>query len=76
MRDPSRDARGGDRPWDALAIWATLASFGVVIGILALARNFEREGAGWRWRKADATGDEVDALLAEEEPAPRAGQRG
>ncbi len=67
MRDSSRDARDGDRPWDTLAIWATLASFGIVIGMLALARNFEREGAGWRWRGADASGDDVDALLTEDE---------
>ena len=56
-----------DRPWDALAIWATLASFGILIGFLALGRNFERGGAGRRWRRADATGEQVDALLADDE---------
>ncbi|HSW28784.1 MAG TPA: hypothetical protein VLH75_04725 [Longimicrobiales bacterium] len=60
-------AEGKERSFDALAIWATLASFGIVIGFLALARNFERGGAGRRWRRADATGAEVDALLAADE---------
>ncbi len=67
MMHSSGVAEGKDRPWDALAIWATLASFGVLIGFLALARNFERGGAGRRWRRADATGAEVDALLAADE---------
>ncbi|MHB1193508.1 MAG: hypothetical protein ACYC6F_10725 [Longimicrobiales bacterium] len=67
MKRSSGVAEGTDRPWDALAIWATLASFGILIGFLALARNFERGGAGRRWRRADATGAEVDALLAADE---------
>lgn len=67
MKRSSGVAEGKDRPWDALAIWATLASFGILIGFLALARNFERGGAGRRWRRADATGAEVDALLAADE---------
>jgi hypothetical protein len=60
------DAVDGDPPWQGLTIWATLASFGILIGLLALARNFEREGAGRRWRRADATGEDVDALLPDE----------
>jgi len=66
MKRSTGDATGGGRPWDALAIWITLASFGALIGLLALARNFERGGVGRRWRRADATGDEVDALLADD----------
>jgi hypothetical protein len=65
MKRSSGDATGRDRPWDALVVWATLASFGILIGFLALGRNFERGGAGRRWRRADATGEEVDALLAD-----------
>ena len=67
MKRSSGDASGGDRPWDAVAIWATLASFGILIGVLALGRNFERHGAGRLWRRADAAGEDVDALLADDE---------
>lgn len=55
-REPSRGT--------ALALWIALASFGVAIGLLALARNLERGGPGHRWRRAHASGEEVDALLA------------
>jgi len=48
----------------ALAIWGGLASFGIAVGLLALLRNFERTGAGARWRRARATAGEVDDLLA------------
>ena len=67
MKRSSGDATGRDRSWDGLVMWATLASFGILIGFLALGRNFERGGAGRRWRRADATGAEVDALLADDE---------
>jgi hypothetical protein len=67
MKRASGDGSGGDRPWHGLAIWATLASFGILIGLLALARNLERHGAGRGWRRADATGQEVDALLPDAE---------
>jgi hypothetical protein len=59
-------APGRDRPGDALTLWATLASFGILVGVLALARNLERDGAGRRWRRADANGGDVDALLADD----------
>jgi hypothetical protein len=66
---PSSDgaAASRTRSWNALAIWATLASFGILIGFLALGRNFERGGVGRRWRRAHATGEQVDALLAHDE---------
>ena len=56
------------RPWESLALWAALASFGILVGVLALSRNFERRGPGGRWRRTDATGEEVDALLAADDP--------
>ncbi len=47
----------------AFAVWACLASFGILIGVLALLRNFERTGAGGRWRRSDARAEDIDALL-------------
>lgn len=67
MKRSSGDAEGKDRPWDALALWVTLASFGILVGFLAVARDFVRGGAGRRWRRADATGAQVDALLADDD---------
>ncbi|HEX9105674.1 MAG TPA: hypothetical protein VF832_00565 [Longimicrobiales bacterium] len=52
----------------ALAIWGGLASFGIAVGLLALLRNLERTGAGGRWRRADVTAGELDALLRAQSP--------
>jgi hypothetical protein len=55
--------RQARRLLDAFSVWAHLAAFGIAIGVLALLRNFEGDGAGGRWRRAHATGAEVDALV-------------
>ena len=61
---------------NALAVWTIMVSFGIYIGFLALFRSLERKGAGGRWRRSDARGEEIDAILnrpdesALDEPIP------
>jgi hypothetical protein len=44
-------------------MWLSLATFGALLGVMALLRNFEVRGHGARWRRSNATDEEVDSLL-------------